>query len=78
MVISGPGGSRWALRRAWDSWHLRPGRLRNPAVTVMTDPDTMWRLLTKGISPSQAKKRAIVQGDHTLGERFFSAVAILA
>jgi hypothetical protein len=42
------------------------------------DQDTAWRLFSKGLSPSEARRRVRMEGDQSLGAGVLGALAIMA
>ena len=49
---------------------------RGPAVPS-ADPDTAWRLCTRGISPEQATGQAHIEGDNRLAAAALRIVSII-
>ena len=78
LKISGPAGSTWTVVRQTDDWRLYQGATDAPQAVVELPEDTTWRLFTKGITPAQARGKATLSGDPTLGERVLETVSILA
>ncbi|MDP9180152.1 MAG: maleylpyruvate isomerase family mycothiol-dependent enzyme [Chloroflexota bacterium] len=62
-------GGRWQL--------VQPVPAKADA-TVELDGDTAWRVFAKNISPAEARQRATITGDETLGERVLQTVSIVA
>ena len=61
-----------------DRWELYAHTDLPPTATVILNPDTAWRLFTKGISGDNAKQQAVIEGDTMLAEHLFNTVAIIA
>jgi hypothetical protein len=78
IAIRGDVGGTWHLRRQAESWDLVEGLAAPPAVTVTLDPDTAWRLWTKGLDRREARARAAVDGDEALAAPLFGMVTIMA
>lgn len=78
IAIRGEVGGTWHLRRQAESWDLVEGLAAPPAVTVTLDPDTAWRLWTKGLDRREARARAAVDGDEALAAPLFGMVTIMA
>ncbi len=75
---SGVSPLQWSLVREASRWSLFDSSPLEPAATVTIDADTAWRLFTKGISKTEAGSRAVIRGDHRLGERVLDTVSIIA
>lgn len=78
LDISGAGGAAWSLLRERGGWRLYAHANVDPAVTIRTDDETVWRLFTKGIGRKEAERGADIDGDAALAAPFFETVAILA
>lgn len=78
LVVPGPAGGAWAVRRDGDRWRLYQGRVESAAATVSLPANVAWRLFTRGMSSDVARTHAVITGDAELAEPLFSAVAILA
>lgn len=78
VEITGPAGGAWTLRREGDGWRLYHGTVAMPDAHVTTDPDTAWRLFTKGLTPDQARPSIRMEGEPALTEPFLQVVAIIA
>jgi uncharacterized protein (TIGR03083 family) len=77
VVIAGEAGGHWVLTRAPDGWGLAAGTAGAPAARVVLDPETAWRLWTKGIRPDAARPAVSISGDRALGLPVLDAVAII-
>ncbi|TMR03783.1 hypothetical protein ETD83_09760 [Actinomadura soli] len=80
VVITGFGS--WACVRGNERWELRrsepgPAIGGTPDVLIGLDPDTAWRLCTRGITPARAIERARIEGDRALGEAALQIVSII-
>lgn len=78
LVITGPAGGRWTVVRVEDRWQLYQGAVEAAQAVVELPEDIAWRLFTKGITPAQARGKATLSGDPSLGERVLETVSILA
>jgi len=77
VVIKEPN-SAVSLVREGGAWQLtRPVPAKADA-TVEMDGDTAWRVFTKNISLDEARARAAISGDESLGERVLQTVSIIA
>ncbi len=75
--VSGDSGGDWTLRREDGTWRLYRGKEDAAACRISTEPDTTWRLMTKGIAPGEAARKIKVVGDGGLAEPFRTALAIM-
>ncbi len=78
LHITGEAGGDWALVREGSGWTLYAGAPDAPTARVDIDQDAAWRLFTKGITPEQAGRGVLFEGDRQLGRQMLSAVAIIA
>jgi len=78
MVIEGPAGGIWTLRREANCWRLYAGEAPNPAATVTLSDDTAWRLFTKGLAPDVARARVRIEGHQALGAVTLRSLAVMA
>ena len=71
-------GGEWQLVKK-DNWELTPP-LQNTTsqATISLDPDTAWKLFSKGISPAQAIDQVKIEGDRRLGAVALQLVAVMA
>lgn len=74
--VTGPAGGRYALRRE-NGWRLLAGEAPAPAAEVTLSDDAAWRLLTNGLSDSNARRACRVTGDAALAEPLFRARSIV-
>ena len=77
VAISGPAGGSWDIVRGSDGWHLGEGST-SPSASVTLDAAIAWRLFTKGITPSEARRSAQTEGDPQLVAAILNTVAVLA
>jgi len=69
----------WLIQRLPDSWHLGaspPDLETDAAIEISADP--AWRMLTKGISGTEAKSSARIVGNRELAGPFFTTLAVMA
>jgi uncharacterized protein (TIGR03083 family) len=77
MTVTGPSGGQWTCTRGPDRWTLHRQPHPGPAARVRLDPDTAWRLCTRGITPRQAAERARIDGDKHLATAALQIVSIV-
>lgn len=76
--ISGEGGGAWTLLRESQRWRLYAEEAPAPSTALTLDPDTAWRLFTKGIAPDAVQDALHVEGEPSLADGLLRAVAIMA
>jgi hypothetical protein len=78
VEVSGEALGVWTVERQALGWRLVADRRPSPAAKVIL-PDTIaWRIFTKGITPEEAGKAAVVIGDPILGNHVLKMVAVMA
>jgi uncharacterized protein (TIGR03083 family) len=77
IAVSGPAGGTWTVTAIEGRWSLAPAPNGRPATSVTLDPETAWRLCTRGIEPSTALTRASIRGDRQLAEAVCQIVSIV-
>jgi uncharacterized protein (TIGR03083 family) len=78
LVIPGPAGGEWAVRREGARWRLYQGSVASAAAIVSLPAHVAWRLFTRGISREAARAQAETSGDERLAARLFETISILA
>ena len=77
LEITGEAGGRWFLEKAGSGWQLI-AHAKPPAAKLRIDQELAWRVFTKAVDPATAQGQVAVEGDHGLGLRILSLVAVLA
>lgn len=78
LVISGNSGGKWSIVREGNGWRLYEGAGDQPNARVTMEEELAWRLFTRGITPEEARKQVIIEGEEYLGERVLEVVSIIA
>jgi uncharacterized protein (TIGR03083 family) len=78
LMVKGDVKKSWYLLRQEARWSLFAETSLAPTASVVLEPETAWRLFTKGMSKEEAMSRADIQGDKALAMNVFDAVAIIA
>jgi len=78
LLITGPAGGEWTLRREAGDWRLYVGTASEPDATVTLSDDAAWRLFSKGLAPEAARASVRIDGDQALGATVLGALAVLA
>lgn len=76
-VTSNIGGS-WYLIRINDKWQLNKRMVAAPTAELILDPDTAWKLFSKGLSPDQVRDKVTIVGDAELAEVALTMVSVMA
>ncbi|HEY8767154.1 MAG TPA: maleylpyruvate isomerase N-terminal domain-containing protein [Dehalococcoidia bacterium] len=77
IVLHEPNQALSLVREA-GRWQLVQPVPAKADAAVELDGDTAWRVFTKNISPAEARQRATITGDETLGERVLQTVSVVA
>jgi len=78
VEVTGEAGGAWTLAREASGWVLYEGAAAGPMTRARLDPDTAWRLLTKGLSQQDARRRIELAGRPELGEPLLGMLAVMA
>ncbi len=76
--VTGEVGGEWHVNKTEEGWVLRHQTRVSPNATVEIDPDTAWRLFSKGISPEEALEKVTITGAEDLGKTALGMVAVMA
>ncbi|WP_460695643.1 maleylpyruvate isomerase family mycothiol-dependent enzyme [Nocardia thraciensis] len=76
--ITGPAGGRWAAVSDGSAWELTAAPTSDPDASVRMDPDTVWRLASRGIGIDAARRRSTLDGDHELTTAATTLLAVVA
>lgn len=71
-------GGDWYLVRTAGKWRLTKSQTDNIAAQVIIEPDTAWKLFSKGMTPERALEIVILKGDEKLGEAALQMVSVMA
>ena len=77
LTVTGASGGTWSVVHDDAEWRLMVGGPPSPAADVSMDQETYWRLVTKGLRPDAAARRATLRGQSDLAERVLHTVAII-
>jgi uncharacterized protein (TIGR03083 family) len=78
IEIQGEAGGAWTLARGATGWTLLAGTDRQARARVSLDQETAWKLFSKGLSPEQASRRIMIDGDPGLGRPVLGTLAVMA
>jgi uncharacterized protein (TIGR03083 family) len=76
VSITGSVGGKWYLGKTPGSWQLSKTPSNEPIATFTTDPETAWKLFSKGIRAEEARPRVEVTGE--LAEPIFNMLSVMA
>lgn len=77
LVISDLG-DEWFMKFSNNKWALTKTATPNIRTEISIDPDTAWKLFTKGINKGEAKGKIKFTGDTAFGEPILSTLAVMA
>ncbi len=75
IVATGQGGGEWTCTRGAGGWSLDRGTASRQDARLELDSDTAWRLCTRGVTPEDAARTALIDGD--LAETALTVVSII-
>lgn len=78
ISITGSVRKQWTLNINFGEWRLYEGTAGDYQVNVVIEDDIAWRIFTNEISPVEAKKRVLIEGNQQLGEKVLETVSIIA
>jgi len=79
VAVKGEAGGDWFVVKQAEKWVLDktvPDSRFDTSVSF--NPDTAWKLFTKGITPDVALKDSVIKGDAALANGIFKMVSVLA
>jgi uncharacterized protein (TIGR03083 family) len=71
-------GGEWHINKTEEGWVLRHQTRIAPNAVVEIDPDTAWKLFSKGITPEEASRRVHITGAEELGKVALGMVSVMA
>jgi uncharacterized protein (TIGR03083 family) len=77
IVVTSAIGGKWILVQHEDRWKLTQ-KYTTPQVEILIEPDTAWKLFTKGMSGKQAEEKIQVTGNPELVKPLLSMLAVMA
>ena len=78
ITVTTNSGGDWYLMKGDTGWTLSKKESGEVAASVMLDPDTAWKLFTKGLTPEAAAKQVKLSGDLELAGVVLTMVAVMA
>ncbi len=78
VTVSSEIGGSWFIKKTETGWGMCKPLTMEAAAQVIIDPQTAWKLFSKGISPDEAKAQVIMKGDEKLGEVSLRMLSVMA
>jgi hypothetical protein len=76
--LTGDAPRSYLLVRSAGEWRLGLGEGENARVSIRLDPETAWRLFSKGLTREEALDRVRCSGDSRLVQPLLGMVAVMA
>ena len=76
--IVGADTFNWYLQSNGESWQLKMEVEDEPICVVKINSRIAWRILTKGISKTEALNYIEIQGNHVLGTKILDMITVMA
>lgn len=77
ITVTGETGGDWFIERQRTQWAIM-AKEKKAGCHIAIDPDTAWKLFTKGISADAARTRIRIEGDKQLASPLLNMVAVMA
>jgi uncharacterized protein (TIGR03083 family) len=78
LRLEGEAGGVWCLRKDAKGWELLVGETEKPSAEVTLKSADAWKVFTRGLSEQQARERARIRGDESLGAKVLQTVSVIA
>lgn len=78
VQITSDRGGEWILVRSDKNWLFQKNLSANPQAEIILDPDTAWKLFTKGMSGAEAESKIKFSGNLELGKPILSMLSVMA
>lgn len=78
VIVTSELGGEWLLIRDKSQWVLRETQTDPIKTQIEIDPDTAWKLFTKGMRSSEAEKKIKLIGDIELGKPILMMLSVMA
>ena len=75
LIVTGETGGKWSIIKESTEWKFTDASFAT--ATVELDPSDSWKLLTKGLSKTEAEKRVRISGDQMLGKKALDMISIM-
>ena len=78
IKVTSEMGGEWVLVRFNKNWVLQKSHSGNIQAEINIDPDTAWKLFTKGLSGVEAERKIKFTGNRELGKPILSMLSVMA
>lgn len=78
VTVSSDIGGSWFVSKSETAWMLTDETMGEIAAQVIIDPETAWKLFSKGITPAEARKKVTINKDEMLGEVALTMLSVMA
>lgn len=78
IIINSEIGGQWFMIRNNSGWQLTTAAVERHDASITLEPDTAWKLFTKGIKPEAGKAASIITGNEQLIEPVLMLIAVMA
>lgn len=78
VIVNSELGGEWLLIRGKSQWGLSETQIDYIKTQIEIDPDTAWKLFTKGVSSLEAEKKIKFIGDIELAKSILTMVSVMA
>lgn len=78
VTVTTESGGEWFLERQTESWSLSKTQSKNIDAEVTLNPDTAWKLFTKGMGPAEAEQKLKFSGNLALGKPVLTMLSVMA
>ncbi len=78
ITVTSEIGGDWYLCRREGKWQLAKEAQTSVAAQLLIDPDTAWKLFSKGMSPREAMEKTALTGQTELAEPALHMIAVMA
>lgn len=78
VIVTTEIGGNWHLTRNADSWQLTKQSTNNIDAVFTIDPDTAWKLFSKGVTAEAAREKVLITGNKELADQVFQMVSVMA
>ena len=76
LKVTGETGGSWMIIKNETGWSFTADTI--PLASAAIDPDTAWKLFTKGISGEEAEKRIVFSGRTELAKPVLNMLSVMA
>jgi uncharacterized protein (TIGR03083 family) len=78
IIVATEIGGKWYLKKDKNAWLLNNEAPSEVAASITLQPDTAWKVFTKGIQPERALQEVLLEGDKELAKVSLTMIAVMA